>query len=49
LETIRKEKESSIDGYKSGLTSISYAEVQKKQLQIMEAGDDLLVKLPVRY
>jgi len=48
LESIRKGKESTLDSYKSALGSVSYADVQKKQLQIMEAGDDLLMKDTVR-
>jgi hypothetical protein len=48
LESVRKGKESTLDQYKSALGSVSYSEVQKKQLQIMEAGDDLLMKDTVR-
>ena len=48
LDSIRKEKESTLDSYKSALGSVSYTEVQKKQLQIMEAGDDLLMKDTVK-
>jgi len=49
LDSIRKEKESTLDSYKSALGSVSYTEVQKKQLQIMEAGDDLLMKDTVKW
>jgi len=51
LEFIRREKDKdqTLDQYKSSLSSISYVEVQKKQLQVIEAGDDLLVKSTVRY
>lgn len=47
LDSIKK-KEPSFDQYKSGLASISYTDLQKKQLQVMEAGDDLLMKSTVK-
>ena len=37
-----------MDQYKSAFSSFTYADLQKKQLQIMEAGDDLFVKETVR-